>query len=86
MLLEHNFSISRRGLFFFQAISSLMCFAGNSHVQMVSRTSIGFINPRSPLEKIVTRSLEGVGGQSDPPPPSSFDTIHPIDLKIDIYI
>ena len=36
------------------------------------------INPRSLLEKIVTRSLEG--GQSDPPP-STFDTIHPIDLK-----
>ena len=36
------------------------------------------INPRSLLEKIVTRSLEG---GSIGPPPSTFDTIHPIDLK-----
>ena len=35
-------------------------------------------NSFSLLEKIVTRSLEG--GQSDPLP-STFDTIHPIDLK-----
>ena len=40
------------------------------------------INPRSLLEKIVTRSLEG--GQSDPPP-STFNTIHPIDLKFGTY-
>ena len=39
------------------------------------------INPRSLLEKIVTRSLEGGGGSIGPPPPSTFDTIHPIDLK-----
>ena len=42
------------------------------------------LNPRSLLEKIVTRSLEG-GGQSDPPPSSTFDTIHPIDLKFGTY-
>ena len=42
------------------------------------------INPRSLLEKIVTRSFEGEGGgQSDPP--STFDTIHPIDLKFGTY-
>ena len=41
------------------------------------------INPRSLLEKIVTRSLEGGGVQSDPP--STFDTIHPIDLKFGTY-
>ena len=41
------------------------------------------INPRSLLEKIVTRSLEGGGGQSDPP--STFDTIRPIDLKFGTY-
>ena len=41
-------------------------------------------NPRSLLEKIVTRSLEGGGGQSDPPP-STFDTIHPINLKFGTY-
>ena len=41
-------------------------------------------NPRSLLEKIVTRSLEGGGGQSDLPQ-STFDTIHPIDLKFGIY-
>ena len=42
-----------------------------------------FVNPRSLLEKIVTRSLEG--GQSDPLPPSTFDTIHPFDLKFGTY-
>ena len=47
---------------------------------VVVRTSF---NPRSLLEKIVTRSLEG--GQSDPPSPSTFDTIHPIDLKFGTY-
>ena len=41
-------------------------------------------NPRSLLEKIVTRSLEG-GGQSEPPSPSTFDTIYPIDLKFGTY-
>ena len=35
------------------------------------------LNPRSLEENIVTRSLEGC--QSDPP--STFDTIHPIDMK-----
>ena len=39
------------------------------------------INPRSLLEKEITRSLEGGGVKSDPPPPSTFDTIHPTDLK-----
>ena len=49
------------------------------------------MNPRSLEEKIVTRSLEeggswGAGeGQSDPSPPSTFDTIHPIDLKFGTY-
>ena len=42
-----------------------------------------YFNPRSLLEKIVTRSLEGGGGQSDPP--STFDTIHPTDLKFGTY-
>ena len=42
-------------------------------------------NPRSLLEKIVTRSLDGEGGQSDPPPPSTFDTVHPNDLKFGTY-
>ena len=40
--------------------------------------AIVYLNPRSLLEEIVTQSLEG--GQSDLPP--TFDTIHPIDLKI----
>ena len=43
-----------------------------------------FINPRSLEEKIVTRSLGGRGVNRTPPPPpppSTFDTIHPIDLK-----
>ena len=43
-----------------------------------------FFNPRSLLEKIVTRSLEG-GVSIGPPPPSTFDTIHPIDLKFGTY-
>ena len=38
-------------------------------------------NPRSLREKIVIRSLEGGGGSIGSPPPSTFDTIHPIDLK-----
>ena len=40
------------------------------------------VNLRSLLEKIVTRSLEGGGGSIGPPPPSTFDTIHPIDMKL----
>ena len=39
------------------------------------------LNPRSLLEKIVTRSLEGVNRT----PPSTFDTIHLIDLKFGTY-
>ena len=38
------------------------------------------VNPRSLEEKIATRSLGRGGGQSDPPP-STFDTIHPIAMK-----
>ena len=37
-----------------------------------------YINPRSLLEKIVTRSLEGGT-------PSTFDTIYPIELKFGTY-
>ena len=40
-------------------------------------------NPRSLEEKIVTRSLEGRGVNRTPP--STFDTIHPIDLKFGTY-
>ena len=43
-----------------------------------------YINPRSLLEKIITRRLEG-GSQSDPLPPSTLDTFHPIDLKFGTY-
>ena len=52
----------------------------------ILKISASNINPRSLLEKIVTRSLEGGGGgefQSDPP--STFDTIYPIDLKFGTY-
>ena len=49
------------------------------------KASIGIlrkVNPRSLLEKIVTRSLDGGGGGSiGPPPPFYFRKIHPIDLK-----
>ena len=43
------------------------------------------INPRILEEKIVTRSLEGGRSIAPPPPPSTFDTIHPIDLKFGTY-
>ena len=52
-----------------------LCIPGNSGIER--------LNPRSLEEKIVTRSLEGGGGQSVPP--STFDTIHPIDLKFGTY-
>ena len=42
------------------------------------------INPRSLEEKIVTRSLEGEGGVNRIPP-STLDTIPPIDLKFGTY-
>ena len=29
--------------------------------------------------------MRGAGGNRTPPPPSTFDTIHPIDLKLGIY-
>ena len=49
-------------------------------------SNCNFFNPRSLLEKIVTRSLEyGGGGSIGPPPPSTFDKIHPIDLKFGTY-
>ena len=53
----------------------------NNHI------SYDYITPGSLEEKIVTRSLEGGGGQSDLPPPSisTFNTIHPIDMKLGIY-
>ena len=41
-------------------------------------------NPRSLEQKIVTRTLEGGGGQSDSPL-STFDTIHLTDMKFGTY-
>ena len=41
-----------------------------------------YFNPRSLEEKIVTQTLEGGGGQSDP---LTFDTIHLIDMKFGTY-
>ena len=46
---------------------------------------LSIFNPRSLLEKIVTRSLEG-GGGSIGPTPSTFNTIHPIDLTFGKHI
>ena len=43
-----------------------------------------YINPRSLPEKIVTRSLEG-GRVNRTPPPSTFNTIRPIDLNFGTY-
>ena len=42
-------------------------------------------NPRSLEEKIVTRSLVGGVNRIPPPPPSTFDPIHLIDLKLGKY-
>ena len=50
-------------------------------VYILGHFNIDLLNPRSHPENIVTRSLEGGGGSIGPPPPSTFDTIHPIDLK-----
>ena len=44
-----------------------------------------WINPRSLLEKIVTRSLEEGGVNRTSPPPSTFDAIQPIALKFGTY-
>ena len=49
------------------------------------KCNVSWFNPRSLLEKIVTRSLEGGGGVSIGPPFLLFDTIHPIDLKSGTY-
>ena len=43
------------------------------------------INLRSLEEKIVTRTLEGGGGMINRTLPSTFDTIHPIDIKFGTY-
>ena len=43
------------------------------------------LNPRNPREKIVTRSFDEGGVVNRTPPPSTFDTIHPIDLKFGTY-
>ena len=45
------------------------------------------INPRTLKRKIVHVHLAGGWGQSDPPPSSlsTFDTIHPIDMKFGTY-
>ena len=43
-----------------------------------------FFNPRSLLEKTISRSLEGGGGVNRTSP-STFNTIHLIDLKFGTY-
>ena len=43
------------------------------------------INPRSLEEKIVTRSLGGGSSIEPSHPPSTFDTIHPIDMRFGTY-
>ena len=43
-----------------------------------------FLNPRSLEEKIVTEAMRG-GGSFAPPPSSTVDIIHPIDLKFGTY-
>ena len=53
------------------------------HTNWIKTCVNKLLNPRSLLEKIVTRSLEG--GINRTPPPSTFDTIHPIDLKFGTY-
>ena len=60
-----------------------------NHPQAQKRTKLlgmhKSFNPRSLLEKIVTRSLERGWVSIGPLPPSTFDTIHPIDLKFGTY-
>ena len=48
------------------------------------KSIMGNINPRSLLEKILHEALR-VGGGLTSPPPSTFDTIHPINLKFGTY-
>ena len=45
----------------------------------------GVLNHRALEEKIVTRRLERGSIGPPPPPPSTFDTIHPIDMKFGTY-
>ena len=54
MLREHNFAISKLRIFFFHAISSVICFADYSHVQTVSRLRSALLNvPSTPNSDIV---------------------------------
>ena len=43
------------------------------------------LNPRNLEEKIVTRSLAVGGGGCQSDPPSTFDLIYPIDMKLGTY-
>ena len=73
-LVAHSFSLAKSLIS--ADMSSAVC---ECYTNTFSKVSF---NPRSLLEKTVTRSLEE--GQSDPPP-STFDTIHSIDMKLDTY-
>ena len=65
-------------------ISGIKYLLANEYGLYPGGLKTGGLNPRSLLEKIVTRSLEG-GGVNRTPPLSTFDTIHPIDLKFGTY-
>ena len=59
-------------------------FLADQGITIMTITSF-IVSPRILLEKIVTRSLEGGRGGGSIGPPSTFDTIHPIDLKFGTY-
>ena len=70
----------------FVFLNTFSCITANFEKWIETHVTLFYsFNPRSLQGKIVTRSLEGRGGQSEPPPLSTFDTIHPIDLKFATY-
>ena len=77
--------LGQRHLGFFKKIilrKTAASFTEISRKHVFAASYRNVINPRSLLEKIVTRSLEG---GSIGHPPSTFDTIHPFDLKFGTY-
>ena len=63
-------------------ISGIKYLLANEYGLCPGGLKTGGLNPRSLLEKIVTRSLEGGVNRT---PLSTFDTIHPLDLKFGTY-
>ena len=57
----------------------------NFHTDVLPFVFDDFFNLRSLERTKVTRTLEGGGGSIEPPPPSNFDGIHPIDMIFGTY-